>query len=58
MIPIAEAAERIGMNLRQLQILCKDRRVPGAKLIGRLWMLPADFTITPGKRGRKLPEIK
>lgn len=54
MIPIAEAAERIGMNLRQLQILCKDRRVPGARLIGRLWMLPADFTITPGKRGRKL----
>ena len=54
MIPIAVAARLRGMNLRQLQILCKNRRVPGAKLIGRLWMLPVDWTITPGKRGPKL----
>ena len=54
MIPIAEAAAQRGICLRSLQTLCKNRRVPGAKLIGRLWMLPENFTITPGKRGPKL----
>lgn len=54
MIPIADAAKARGMNLRQLQILCKNRRVPGAKLIGRLWMLPERWTIIPGKRGPKI----
>jgi hypothetical protein len=53
-IPIAEAAKARGMNLRQLQILCKQRRVPGAKLIGARWMLPENWTITPGTRGPKL----
>ena len=54
MIPIAEAAKARGMNLRQLQILCKTRRVPGARLIGRLWMLPEGWTVTPGTRGPKM----
>lgn len=54
MIPIAEAAEKRGINLRLLQRMCLARRVPGAKLIGRLWFLPEDFSITPGKRGPKL----
>jgi hypothetical protein len=54
LIPIADAAKARDMNLRHLQTLCKTRRVPGAKLIGRLWMLPDQFTIIPGKRGPKL----
>lgn len=53
-IPVAEAARARGINLRQLQILCKRSRVPGARLVGRLWMLPPDFTITPGSRGPKM----
>ena len=54
MIPIAEAAKASGMNLRHLQQLCKARRVPGARLIGRMWMLPDGWTVTPGARGPKL----
>lgn len=53
MITIAEAAARLGISQRTLQILCKARRVPGAKLMGRLWYLPNDFTITPATRGPK-----
>ncbi len=54
MLPIAEAARARGINLRLLQRMCRARRVPGARLIGRLWFLPNDFSITPGKRGPKL----
>lgn len=55
-ITIAEAAEQRGLNERWLQRACKARRVPGARLIGRLWMLPDDFTVIPGKRGPKTAE--
>ena len=49
--PSAEAAQRLGVSLRRMQALCAARRVPGARLIGRNWMIPEDATITPGKRG-------
>ena len=56
-IPLAEAAERIGVSVERLRVLCKARRVKGARLVGRVWLLPAAFTIedvTPGKRGPKM----
>lgn len=53
-IPAKEAAERRGISLRRLQVLCKQRRIPGARLVGRTWLLPESFEITPGKRGPKL----
>ena len=54
MITIAEAAKQSGKSVHRLQVLCKQRRIPGARLVGRLWMLPERFTITPGSRGPKL----
>jgi excisionase family DNA binding protein len=53
MISVAEAAARLKLSERRVQILCKQRRIPGAKLIGRIWMLPEEFKITPGTRGPK-----
>ena len=53
MITIAEAAKQSGKSVHRLQVLCKQRRIPGARLVGRLWMLPERFTITPGSRGPK-----
>lgn len=52
-ITIAEAAQRLGLDPSRVRVLCRQRRIPGAKLLGRVWMLPADFTITPGVPGRK-----
>jgi hypothetical protein len=40
---------------QRVQTLCRQRRIPGARLIGaRTWLLPADFKVTPGTRGPKL----
>jgi hypothetical protein len=53
LITSAEAAERQGVSQLRIQQLCRARRIPGARLIGRSWMLPPDFMVTPGTRGPK-----
>lgn len=53
-ITAQEAAEKRGVSLRRIQILCRQRRIPGARLVGRTWLLPEDFQVTPGRRGPKL----
>ena len=54
LISSAEAAARLGVTQIRVQTLCRQRRIPGARLIGRLWMLPDDFEVTPGTRGPAL----
>ncbi|MGH8713385.1 MAG: helix-turn-helix domain-containing protein [Casimicrobiaceae bacterium] len=54
LITSADAARKLRVSLVRVQALCRQRRIPGARLIGRTWMLPADFTVTPGTRGPKL----
>jgi hypothetical protein len=58
MIDAATAAAKLGVNLQRLRLLCRQRRIPGARLIGRTWRLPADFKVTPGARGPKLKKAK
>lgn len=53
-ITAKEAAERRGISLRRIQALCRQRRIPGARYVGRVWYLPDPFTIIPGKRGPSL----
>jgi len=35
-------AERWGISIRRIQILCKENRVPGAFRVGNTWAIPAD----------------
>jgi excisionase family DNA binding protein len=49
-----EAARQLGISRLRIQQLCQSRRIKGARLIGRVWMIPEDFVVTPGKRGPKL----
>ena len=35
-----EAAEKWGVTPRQVQILCKENRVPGASRMSRIWTIP------------------
>jgi excisionase family DNA binding protein len=54
-ITAEQAAEKLGVSLRRMQALLKQRRIPGARLVGgRIWQVPDNFTVTPGKRGPKL----
>src|SRR5947208_16124188 len=55
MIGTIEAAQRLGVTRARVHALCKQRRIPGTRLVaGRAWLLPEDFEVTPGTRGPKL----
>jgi hypothetical protein len=53
-ISIDVAAAKLRVTPQRVRVLCRERRIAGARLIGRTWMLPADFDVTPGTRGPKL----
>lgn len=40
LIPIKDLAEAWGISVRQMQMYCKAGRLPGAKKIGNLWVVP------------------
>lgn len=54
MITLSIAAKQRGISVRRLQILCKQRRIPGARFVGRIWMLPENYSVLPGSRGPAL----
>lgn len=54
MIDVATAAAMMRVNVQRMRLLCRHRRVPGARLVGRVWMIPEDFKVTAGTRGDPL----
>lgn len=56
-ISAAEASEKWGVSLRQVQRLLANGRIPLAKKYGRLWMIPDDAEKPIDlRREKKLPE--
>ena len=55
-IGVAEAAERLCVTTGRVRTLLGQRRIPGARLIGRIWRLPANFTFREGTRGEMLAQ--
>lgn len=53
-ISSAEAAQRLGVTVGRVQALLRQRRILGTRLVGRVWLIPFNFTVTPGARGPKL----
>jgi hypothetical protein len=51
MIGTAAAAKRLGVNLQRIRALLTQRRIPGARRVGRQWFVPEDFEVKPGARG-------
>ena len=39
-ITVQEAAKKWGVTPRQVQILCKTNRIPGATRLSRIWIIP------------------
>ena len=35
-----EAADKWGITSRQVQILCKNKRIIGATMLSRIWLIP------------------
>ena len=52
-ITVQEASEKWGVSPRQIQILCKNNRIPGATRLGRIWIIPNNIE-KPTKSKRKV----
>lgn len=54
---IAETAEKIGLSIPRIQVLCRQGRFPGAIKVGRAWVVPESAIqgYTPGQPGRPKP---
>ncbi len=46
----ADAAKRWGVSPRWVQALCRGRRIPGAKRLGRVWLIPQGTEKPPDQR--------
>lgn len=42
-------AAKPGLGARRLRTLCATGRIPGAQLLGGIWLLPEAFVVAPGK---------
>ncbi len=41
-LSIRETAEKWGISVRRVQVICRQGRIPGAFLVGNSWAIPAD----------------
>lgn len=41
-LSIRQTAEKRGLSVRRIQVLCAGERIPGAVRIGYSWAIPAD----------------
>ena len=59
-ITSAEAADKWNISQRRVAIYCKEGRIEGAVLKGRMWMLPSDAKNqkTQGVREKKHKKMR
>lgn len=55
---VQETASKWGLSVRQVQVLCKKGKIPGAVLFGKTWMIPADAVRPPDGRSKAAKEAK
>ncbi len=52
-LTVQEIAEKWGVTPRQVQILCKEKRIVGASRMSRIWVIPENAVKpTKGVRGQ------
>lgn len=52
-ISAREYAEMQGVNYQYVRVLCRQRKIKGAKFVGREWQIPEDAVYPAQKRGHK-----
>lgn len=63
-LSVTQTAEKWGISTRRIQILCNEKRIPGAVRIGYSWAIPddaekpADARIKNGKYIKKTSEAE
>ena len=56
-LPIQEFTDKWNISNRRIQVLCREGRVKGAKMIGNMWVIPEDAT-KPSDARTKSPTVK
>jgi excisionase family DNA binding protein len=51
MIDVKAAAAKLGVNPEHIRALLAQRRIPGARFVGRQWLVPEEFVVISGTRG-------
>jgi hypothetical protein len=59
LIDAEHAARVLGLTSKRVRVLCSQGRIPGARLFGRMWQIPAraraggalEIRVTPGTSG-------
>ena len=49
-----ETAEKWGVTVRQVQILCKEERIAGAERMGKIWIIPEDAPTPTRNKARSM----
>ena len=49
-LSVRDTAEKWGISVRRLQVICRQGRIPGAFLVGNSWAIPADAVKPKDKR--------
>ncbi len=52
-ISVDVAAAKLRVTPQRVRVLCRERRIAGARLVGRTWLVPEDPEISPPRRGPK-----
>ncbi len=56
-LPIQEFTDKWNISKRRIQVLCREGRVKGAKMIGNMWVIPENAT-RPSDARKKNPIVK
>jgi hypothetical protein len=52
-ITVDVAAAKLRVTPQRVRVLCRERRIAGARLVGRTWLVPEEPEISPPRRGPK-----
>lgn len=52
MMTATQAAKKKRVSRQCMNVWLRNGRVPGAKKVGTVWIIPDNFTVTPAKHGR------
>lgn len=56
-LPVQEFSDKWAISKRRIQILCKEGRIPDAKMIGNMWLIPKNAK-RPGDARIKSPIVR
>lgn len=54
-ISVHDAAARHDVTERRIQILAAQGRIPGARKVSGVWLLPPDFSVLPPAKRKRAP---